>query len=419
MKKTVIPKNFIYPDIPENVFVFGSNQIKGVPLRPDGDWRNFLPSEELQTRNNVESSSCYVHANQHAISTLLEEQYGIPDSDFSERFNALLSNGTPNGGDPLACGQSIRHDGLIADSLMPFSQDIVTWPLFHSWFDTSEANCRTEGKNWLSKWQPNYDIVFKMNDDVKVKYSQLREALKYSPIAVSVYGWVEENGLYIKPAGTQDNHLVECVYLDDQNRMYIRDTYSPFLKILEPFYNSSFAMRWAITKLELTEKKSLLLQLLDAITKLLKLFSIQDQEKNTPPVIVPVVKRTVNDLANAIAIYENVRPELNNPGGLRSSPFANGYIIQSTTGKQLATFATREEGMNALIYQITIVCKGTSPVYQSIARSLGLSSCSQMTLEQFLHAYAPRYENDTEKYLAFIEQKSGIQRSAIMSSLLS
>lgn len=247
----ILPSNFQYPEIKQEDFRFGSSQLSGVPLREDGDWRDYLPLNEYQNRQGVESSSCYVFAQQNAIATILEEQFGIVDSNFSERYNALLSDGTPQGGDPLKAGQSFRHDGLIPDSLLPFSPDITSWEAFHSFNFNGKNNenvCKIAGKDFLKKWQLNYDIVFTRNETPTDKYIKLREALKYSPVPVSVYGWVEEGGVYKKPNGVRDNHLALCVYLDEQSRMHIRDSYDPMIKICEPWYNSEFACRWSVSQ---------------------------------------------------------------------------------------------------------------------------------------------------------------------------
>lgn len=264
MKETIVNPNFLYPDIPESAFQFGSGQLVGVPLREDGDWRSYTPPEEHQNRNGVESSACYIEAQQHAIATIQEEQFNLPDQNYSARFNAFLSNGTPMGGDPLKGGDSIRHDGLIPDSMLPFADSVQSWEEFHSFEDSDAALCKIAGQKWLDQWQANYDVVFKREEPVEEKYRKLREALKYSPVPISVYAWVEDNGVYIKPPGVRDNHLTEAVYVDEQNRIWVFDTYEPFLKILAPWTNPEFAMRWSLTRL-LTlagpKKSSLLLRL--------------------------------------------------------------------------------------------------------------------------------------------------------------
>lgn len=244
--KQILRQNFIYPKITDKTRIFGD---VGTILRPDGDWRKFLPKEEEQRRRGIESSSCYIQASHHAIATILEEQFGVIDSDFSERFNALLSDGTENGGDPIAGADSIRHDGLVADALLPFSENITSWDEFHSWEGGDKDICIKEGKEWLKQWKPNYNIVFEREHSLEMKYNRLREQLKKSPVPMSVYGVTDGSGNYVpKPEGINDTHLLTCVYLDEDNCPWVFDTYPSFLKKLPANYSSDFAMSWGIKK---------------------------------------------------------------------------------------------------------------------------------------------------------------------------
>lgn len=256
-------QNFIYPDIKKEDRQFGIS-FTGEVLRPDGDWRPYLPNEEAQNKYGVESSACYVEASQRAIATILEEQFGIKDSNFSARFNALLSNGTPQGGDPLRGGKSIKFDGLVDEAKMPFNEEITSWEDFHSWKGVNIAELRDLGQKWVSRWRNNFKIVFEKDDELKLKYIKLRNALKYSPVPVSVSAWFEESGEYIKPKGMNDNHLTLAVYVDEKNRIHVWDSYSPYLKILCPNYECDFAMSWSVFKL------SDRISLIDWIKNLLK-----------------------------------------------------------------------------------------------------------------------------------------------------
>lgn len=249
MKYIPIQSNFLYPEITAKHYRFGSGKIVGTILREDGDWRDYVPEGELQNKRGIESSACYVEAQQHTIATIQEEQFNLVDQNYSARFNALLSNGTPYGGSPLEAGDSIRHDGLVKDSSMPFGDDIKSWQDFHSFQGVDEASVRAEGLMWLREWTPYYDIVFEMDEPLEIKAQRIRDALKYSPVCISVAGWYQDNsGIYIKPEGVRDNHLVECVHVDEDGYYYVFDTYEPFLKKLHPLYNPEFAMRWTLDR---------------------------------------------------------------------------------------------------------------------------------------------------------------------------
>ena len=252
IKHIPTPQNFIYPEIKPEDFKFGSGQLSAEVVKKVPDWREYLPAEEIQRRNGIESSSCYVGALQNAYETVQEEKYGIIDGNYSERFNTILSDGTTVGGSPLKGAQSIRDDGMIPESLLPFDDEIMSWDEYHSFKGASETLCRLRGKEWRKKWNPEYEIVFSKNDPLEIKYSRIAERLKSSPLAVSVTAWYEKDGLYIKPEGMADGHLALATHLDPQGKVTIFDTYPPYIKILEPWFDFDFGMSVGIKAIPTT-----------------------------------------------------------------------------------------------------------------------------------------------------------------------
>ena len=85
IKYIKIPPSFVYPKISESDRTFGAS-LSGEILRPDGDWRTFLPPVEEQNIRGIESSACYIEGQQHTIATLIEEQFGIIDENYSARL---------------------------------------------------------------------------------------------------------------------------------------------------------------------------------------------------------------------------------------------------------------------------------------------------------------------------------------------
>lgn len=390
-----VPPNFKYPEITPEHYRFGSGELQGTPLRPDGDWRDYLPPEEDQNVHGIESSACYIEGQQHTIATLEEEHLKEIDNNYSARFNALLSNGSEDGGDPLKGAESIRTDGLIPDAMMPFGDNIDSWDDFHSWKDIDESAARLAGKQYIAQKKLGYDIIFEKYDALATKYAKLRRALPYSPCPISVTAWYEQDGIYYKPEGAQDNHLVEAVYIDDQNRIYIRDTYSPYLKILAPYYNPDFGMRWSVEKKVLTPsqaetvKKNLLIALYEQLLLLYKQL-VEYLKKNPPPVPVPT-----NNLLNVMCLaiqkhegwYAGSRSYRNmNPGNLRwahqtqsTGPDKDGY----------AMFATYQDGFNTLKGMILSAAKGLSKVYKP-----------SDTLYDFFNKFAPASDNNLPLHYA-------------------
>lgn len=248
MKHTPYPVNFIYPEnIHPKTYTLGGGQISEPDLRVDGDWRGSLPVIEDQNKFGVESSACYIEAQQHAVATVQKAVFGL-NSNYAARFNALLSNGTSYGGDPIAGAESIRTDGLIPDTAMPFGDSIASWEEYHSWEGVVEAVCRKLGKDFLNEWELKYHVIFERWETLETKYKKLKDSLKKGPVCVSVYAWVEIDGLYVKPEGASDTHLTEITYVDSDGCAYTRDTYDPYEKKIAPNTNFDFAIQWFVKK---------------------------------------------------------------------------------------------------------------------------------------------------------------------------
>lgn len=267
-------QSFKYPEIKEEDRTYGA-AISGEVLRGGGDWRPFTPPDENQNIRGIESSACYVEAQQASIASIQEEQFDILDQNYSARFNALLSGGDESGGDPLKGALSIKKDGLIPQKMMDFGDDIQSWLDFHSWKGVDKDKCIQEGKNEASQWEKKYKIVAEKEDSLESKYANLREDLKRAPVPMSVSAWFERDGKYYKPKGMRDNHLVEALYVDEKNQITIRDTYSPYIKVLEANTDFDFAMYWILRKKSPQEvldgiKINLLVILLSYVAKLFK-----------------------------------------------------------------------------------------------------------------------------------------------------
>lgn len=81
-----------------------------------------------------------------------------------------------------------------------------------------------------------------------------------------------------------------------------------------------------------------------------------------------------------------------NPGALESGKGELGKLAD----ERFATFATLEDGWNALIRQLTRYQKGLTP-----------GTSGDMTLSEAMGKYAPKYENDTAGYITTITSGTG------------
>lgn len=240
----IIGHGFI-PDIitPEH-YIFGSSQLVGTVIQDDGDWRPYLLAGEWQ-RKKIETAGCTIYNTLHAIETLESKKLN-EKINHSERFIYVKSGTVPPGNSPHVIAEWIRSVGLISEELLPFTDGIQSLddyknPLFVTPYMESI------GKNWLSNYSFRHDWVFTDEHDVKQKHEQMKEALRYSPLGVSVCAWKESNGLYYKDQEDTDNHWTVCVGFDGDNPI-IFDSYEPFIKRLDSNYDFSFAKRYVLDK---------------------------------------------------------------------------------------------------------------------------------------------------------------------------
>ena len=92
----------------------------------------------------------------------------------------------------------------------------------------------------------------------------------------------------------------------------------------------------------------------------------------------------------------------NNPGNLTYSPFAIGYH------GRWAYFYNEDIGHMALLWDLHQKCTGNT--------STGLNGNS--TIEELVKVYAPPCENNTGKYLEYIEARTGFSRNMKLVELL-
>ena len=65
------------------------------------------------------------------------------------------------------------------------------------------------------------------------KRNLLLQALRRSPVGVSVYAWVLEGEMYVKPEGVRDNHWTLLVGAKEGEYWEVFDSYPPHVKKLK------------------------------------------------------------------------------------------------------------------------------------------------------------------------------------------
>lgn len=199
-------------------------------IRPDGNWSDLVDDLELEVQNKYfETMHCWIWNTIKAIVLIIYAKWGDKE-DYSERYNGVLGGATPNGGSPHEGCESIRKFGLIPQEELPWTPDLNSFwkfssprPMLQKYLDI--------GKEWLRQYTFKHDWVvyptfmaklkqslgFKIDDIIDYNIREMKEALKKSPLGVSVLAWQMRNGKAWREYYQIDNHWTLVVgYVEGQ-----------------------------------------------------------------------------------------------------------------------------------------------------------------------------------------------------------
>jgi len=161
--------------------------------------------------------------------------------NFSDRFLAKVSGTNVAGNSANTVSEYLRKVGVPLQERWDFTSDIDTFEKFYSslpakLFDYAKSD-------FLDKYKFNHEYV---NPSVE----NIKQALKFSPICVSVAAWFRIGDIYYKPEGAIDNHWVICYGYDDTQKAWkIFDSYEDNLKLYSYNANITVAKRYSIEKI--------------------------------------------------------------------------------------------------------------------------------------------------------------------------
>lgn len=234
---------FLPTQIGEKDYVFGYGKLSKKVLRPDGQWSDYLPGHELQKKNGLETNNCTSYSTLNCLEILYKFHTG-EELNYSERFTGLMAGTRPPGNDLNTVCQAIRKNGVILEEDLPFLDTFSTLEEYYN-PDPMDEDLKEKGKNWLKVWGFKHEWVFPFYLTLQTKQIMLMEALKYSPLAVSVFGWRRnENGDYFKNEGDVDNHVCTLYGYEKGVRWFVLDSYDNSLKILEWNYDFGQAKKF-------------------------------------------------------------------------------------------------------------------------------------------------------------------------------
>lgn len=261
----------------ESDFIFGGGNIPIEILQPDGDWMEYLPEKEFQAPYNFETYACVTFTILNCIETLIKKQYGIT-KNYSDRFLAIVSGTKSPGNSPQVVCDFLRKIGVVPQELWPYLPDMNTWD---EWSAPIPQNLIDLAKEFNNEWDFRYE-------QVPSKPEAISEALKCSPLLISVTAWHLKDGMYYRPEGGGDNHATTMFSEREGAFRRVFDSYgSPHIKDVDWKATPEFVQRFWIKKKVLVEQQiSLIKKILNLMFQLLPMLKVKE-EIEKPNTIVP------------------------------------------------------------------------------------------------------------------------------------
>ncbi len=223
---------FLEDVITEEDYILGANLPLEV-INESQNWEEWLPVFEHQA-SRFETAGCTAFATLNQIECYMKKVFDF-EPNYSDRFIYNVAKIIPPGAPPSRAYEAIRKKGVIDEGLLPYNNSLEEYseprPMLSGYI--------RNGKDWLSKYEFKHEWITNPNP------AKIKEALKYSPVALSVTAWMEENGLYVD-YGQRNTHWTLAYKVED-DKIHIFDSYEG-RKILHPDHNTKFAKRIRIVK---------------------------------------------------------------------------------------------------------------------------------------------------------------------------
>lgn len=223
-----------------SAYILGGNKVPYIYYREDGNWEADLPAYENQTTKlGHETSGCAVHGSQNQAETFIKFLYKT-EANYSERFTYLNIPVDPaRGTDPQNAHEAIRKHGLVDERHLPMTRTI------EEYLDEDDitGSIRARGLYWLERHEYLHEWLWNSVGSRPVNYYEvLKDALKTSPIAVSVSAWHRIGDEYVS-YGDVNNHYCLLYKFDEQGYPWVFDSYDHSKKKLSKDHNIRRAKR--------------------------------------------------------------------------------------------------------------------------------------------------------------------------------
>lgn len=227
--------------------VLGSSGFAGKVINPIGDWTPYRSEGERQNRG-FETNACTVFNSLERIEMLIFKATGVR-VNYSERYVANLA---------VMKGILDPHSGanvhtvleLIRTTSGLLNEDKLPWDDNYYTVDQSlMADLLKAGPEWYKYWTLKHVWLWTGNPTPAQKRVIIQDALTKGAVGVSVYAWIQGgDGYYVKPQGAVDGHWTGIDKATGTEPYECSDSYEPFAKKLDPFFDFGFGKLYYIEK---------------------------------------------------------------------------------------------------------------------------------------------------------------------------
>lgn len=290
---------FVAPEITPDNWVLGSITAPKV-FEPKGDWTKYLPEKEYQHKNGIETYNCTSFGTLSIIETLIN-RITSERQNYSDRFVGIVAGTRPPGNTPHAVAEAIRKNRLISEEMLPFSDDIRTVEEYYSFKGADEQECKN--KALAFPYELNHYWLWTGDQTKEQRTAKIREALKYSPLGISVSAWTKKGNVYVDN-GVQNNHWT-MLYGEDKNGWKVFDSYDNTHKILSFDHNIQFAKGYHLVLKE-AEQVSLIKKLLSLYQELVELLTQKKTMTNSEKLATIAESKVGIDITNDNLVSDEV-----------------------------------------------------------------------------------------------------------------
>lgn len=253
-------------------YITGQAKMPWIEYNDTGDWENDRTKFEKQFAPTFDTYNCTGFGATDDIENFIKLVYGV-EENYSDRWVGIIA-GTKayKGNDPINVYNAIREFGLIPERMLPFNDSIKTAEEYFSFKGANQAECFKEGQKWLERNELRYELLWGAKRPEN--YVELIiEALKTSPVGLSVDAWRDENNVFVNFL-PKNNHWTLGINQKD-GEVRVKDTYlddNSDIKQLAKDHNIQKAIRiWVNRRTKPAMKAHIVL--LESILKSLKLMN--------------------------------------------------------------------------------------------------------------------------------------------------